>query len=223
MWRSSTALLQLAFGLFASSAAATTIDYSITSGSTLQFDAGPVETLTGGFTIECPVASCITFGAVDFDVVSIDLQSPSFTAFASGPPTQITNGNGAGFVFGRTLTLLDAGLLQAFPQKPAQWFYGFDAMLESSTDDFDRYRVWVLSGPGTYAGLFVPDSLAMQWTLQESIIDLGPTGVVASTVGQQAQLDLVATQVVPEPSTGLSVGAGLLVLGIKQRARSRAR
>jgi len=223
MWRPSKALLQLAFGFLASSAAATTIDYSITPGSTLQFDAGPVETLTGGFTIECPVASCTTFGVVDFDVVSIELQSPSFTAFASGPATLVTNGNGAGFIFGRTLTLLDAGTLQAFSTNPAQWFYGFDPMLESATDDFDRYRIWVLSGPGTYAGLFVPDSLAMQWTLQENIIDLGPTGIVVSTVGQQAQLDLVATQGVPEPSTGLSVGAGLLVLGIKRRARSRAR
>lgn len=205
---------------FASGALGSTIQYSIDSGATLQLGSGPIEVLTGGLTIECPVENCISNGEVDFDIVSIDLQSLSFSETQSGLFEFVGTPSGGGFSIGRFLTLFDAGSIS--PDKDASLSYGFDAVLESSTPDFDRYRVWMLSGPGSYRGPFVPDSLSMQLILEETIIDLGTLGILDWTVAQTAQVEFAATLVVPEPSTALLMSIGLVGLGASRR-RFRAK
>jgi hypothetical protein len=127
--------------LLAFSALGTTIEYAIDSGATLQLGAGPIEVLTGGLTVECPVENCIASGEVDFDIVSIDLQSLSFSAAQSGLFEFVSSPGGGGFSISRFLTLFDAGSISHIPDTDASLIYGFDAVLDSSTDTFDRYRV----------------------------------------------------------------------------------
>jgi len=203
----------------ASSAAASTIQYTLDPGATLQLGAGPLEVLTGGLTIECPATNCISFGEVDFEIVSIDLHSLSFDESQSGAFIPVENSDGIGFGLGRFLTLIDAGALSQDPNKDASLSYGFDPVLDSSTTEFDRYRVWILYGQGTYTGPFVPDTFAMQLILEETIIDLGPLGVLGWNVVQTAQVEFSATPV-PEPSTALLMGIGLIGLATLRRAAS---
>jgi hypothetical protein len=156
---------------------------------------------------------------VDFDIVAIDLQSLSFSESDTGSSFPVENSNGIGFEVTRFLTLMDVGSISLDPYKDASLSYGFDPELVLSTPDFDRYRVWILSGPGAYAGGFVPDSLAMQLLLEETIIDLGPLGILNWTVAQTGQVDFVAAPIVPEPSTALLFAAGLSVLAASQRPK----
>jgi len=102
---------------FASGALGSTIQYSIDSGATLQLGSGPIEVLTGGLTIECPVENCISNGEVDFDIVSIDLQSLSFSETQSGLFEFVGTPSGGGFSIGRFLTLFDAGSISTFPTR----------------------------------------------------------------------------------------------------------
>ena len=90
-----------------------------------------------------------------------------------------------------------------------------------STAELDRYRVWWLHGPGEYIGVSVADSLFMQLTLDENFIDIGPVGLVGWTVGQSAQVNFTATQVIPEPSTAVLIGIGLAGLATRRRGGCR--
>lgn len=65
----------------------------------------------------------------------------------------------------------------------------------------------------------MPDSLSMQLILEETIIDLGTLGILNWTVAQTAQVEFAATPVVPEPSTALLLGLGLIAFGVRGRAR----
>jgi hypothetical protein len=57
----------------------------------------------------------------------------------------------------------------------------------------------------------------MQLLLEETIIDLGPLGIISWTVAQTAQVDFAATPVVPEPTTALLLSVGLVGLAASRR------
>ena len=205
--------------------------FDVDPGSTIQFGGAPSQSLSGSLEILCRVplfSLCPSSGEVAFDITAVEIQAAGISLSGQGDFVPVENASGIGFSIGRQLLLGDVGLLSLPPpRREAVLSYGFDAALAESFPDFDRYVFWSLStlpgGASSWSGIDpFPQSLLLELRLTENFWDLGPLGIVNTSVGQSADIQLSATRV-PESSPLHTLFLAICALASSPAMRRRAR
>jgi len=205
--------------------------FNVDSGSTIQFEGEPSQSLSGSLQILCRPDSfgrCPSLDEVTFDITALEIQATGIALSGQGDFVAVENESGIGFSIGRELLLSDVGVLSIPPpRREAFLSYGFDAALVGSFPDFDRYVFWSLATPmgstSSWSGIDpFPQILLLELRLTENFVDLGPLGIVDMSAGRIADVQLSATQV-PEPSPLHTLFLGICALALPSALRRRAR
>ena len=182
-------------------AAATPTNYSISFS--LLWDTNALAAPTGGFTYDPAAANGFTNFLVSWDGNTFDLTNPAnhpILGAVAGPcdPTGLSNAASSFYI------LNNPGACNAIPQYTVYWYAFY--LLNNPTPIF---RFYADSPPGA------PDYIE---------IDTNTAGGVSTVTAGGTWLILAQTSGVPEPSTGILLGLGALVLGgIKMRGMKTLR